>query len=144
MAINIIRVTEEWQRAGVHYVRVCATNRPLQADIHQEFEQDTPDSRYILVLDDIYPVSTCRLRLTENHTARIERVATVPEYQSRHYGTTAIRAAEEWLKEQGVKKIYINSRTAVVGFYESLGYTPYPDQITGSGTFECILTAKEL
>lgn len=32
-----------------------------------------------------------------------------------------IREAEKWMKEQGVKKIYINSRTAAVQFYEKLG-----------------------
>ncbi len=32
----------------------------------------------------------------------------------------AITAAEEWFAERGVKKIFINSRTEAVGFYENL------------------------
>lgn len=144
MAVNIIRVTEEWQRAGVYYVRICASNKPLRADLKREFCEDTPDTMYILVLEDIYPVSTCRLHVTDEHTAHIERVATVPEYQGKHYGAKAIMAAEEWLKEMGITKIFINSRTAVVGFYKALGYEPHPDQIIGSGTFECIMTTKDL
>lgn len=51
---------------------------------------------------------------------------------------------EEWFAERGVKKIFINSRTEAVGFYEKLGYVADPKQITGIGAFQCIMTEKQL
>ena len=56
----------------------------------------------------------------------------------------AITAAEDWFAERGVKKIFINSRTEAVGFYEKLGYVADPKQITGTGAFQCIMTEKQL
>lgn len=82
-------------------------------------------------------------QLDEN-TGKIERVATLKEYRGQHYGAAAITAAEEWFAERGVKKIFINSRTEAVGFYEKLGYVADPKQITGTGAFQCIMTEKQL
>lgn len=66
------------------------------------------------------------------------------KYRGQHYGAAAITAAEEWFAERGVKKIFINSRTEAVGFYEKLGYVADPKQITGTGAFQCIMTEKQL
>lgn len=52
--------------------------------------------------------------------------------------------AENWMREKGVTKIYINSRKAALGFYEKLGYTADFSQVSGSGEFECVMTEKEL
>lgn len=52
--------------------------------------------------------------------------------------------AENWMREKGVTKIYINSRKAALGFYEKLGYTANFSQVSGSGEFECVMTEKEL
>lgn len=91
-------------------------------------------------------------KLTQDHSyvqklvkeGKIERVATLKEYRGQHYGAAAITAAEEWFAERGVKKIFINSRTEAVGFYEKLGYVADPKQITGIGAFQCIMTEKQL
>ena len=74
-------------------------------------------------MDGIYPVSTCRLHYLDEHTGKIERVATLESYRGKHYGQAGIIEAENWMREKGVTKIYINSRKAALGFYEKLGYT---------------------
>ena len=142
--MEVIRATEEWQRAGVHYVRAAAMIREFGVDLAGEFSEDTPSSSYVLVLEGREPVSTCRVRLISKDTGKIERVATVGEYRGKGYGRAAIEEAERWLKEQGAKEIFINSRTAVVGFYESLGYKADWNQVTGSGAFTCVMTEKRL
>lgn len=142
------RVTEDspvWQKAGVHFVRASASLKPLGATLEGEFGEDTPSSEYILVTaDDDFPASTCRLHILSEDTAKIERVATTPACQHKHFGSAAVKAAEKWLKERGIKRVVINARTAVVHFYETLGYKPDYTKITGSGTFECVLTEKDL
>ena len=112
--------------------------------LEMEFGEDKAGDEYILVLDGIHPVSTCRLHQLDENTGKIERVATLKEYRGQHYGAAAITAAEDWFAERGVKKISINSRTEAVGFYEKLGYVADPKQITGTGAFQCIMTEKQL
>ena len=59
--MKIIRVTKEFERAGAYYVRIHAMARkhkiPLDAEIDAK---DGENCNYILALDDIYPVATCR------------------------------------------------------------------------------------
>lgn len=142
--MKAVRVTEEWQRAGVHYVRTQAMCLGFQIPLEGEFSDDTPEDEYILVMDGIYPVSTCRLHYLDEHTGKIERVATLESYRGKHYGQAGIIEAENWMREKGVTKIYINSRKAALGFYEKLGYTADFSQVSGSGAFECVMTEKEL
>lgn len=142
--IRDTEVTEEWQRAGVHYVRTQAMCLGFKIPLEGEFSDDTPEDEYILVMDGIYPVSTCRLHYLDEHTGKIERVATLESYRGKHYGQAGIIEAENWMREKGVTKIYINSRKAALGFYEKLGYTADFSQVSGSGEFECVMTEKEL
>ena len=58
--MKAVRVTEEWQRAGVHYVRTQAMCLGFKIPLEGEFSDDTPEDEYILVMDGIYPVSTCK------------------------------------------------------------------------------------
>ena len=117
--MKAVRVTEEWQRAGVHYVRTQAMCLGFKIPLEGEFSDDTPEDEYI-------------------------RVATLESYRGKHYGQAGIIEAENWMREKGVTKIYINSRKAALGFYEKLGYTADFSQVSGSGEFECVMTEKEL
>ena len=64
--MKAVRVTEEWQRAGVHYVRTQAMCLGFKIPLEGEFSDDTPEDEYILVMDGIYPVSTCRLHYLDD------------------------------------------------------------------------------
>ena len=69
--MKAVRVTEEWQRAGVHYVRTQAMCLGFKIPLEGEFSDDTPEDEYILVMDGIYPVSTCRLHYLDEHTGKL-------------------------------------------------------------------------
>ncbi len=148
--MKVIRVTEEWQRAGVHYVRTEGMVKDFSLTLEGEFEADTPESLYVLALAENLPVSTCRLKIVDASgesgelVGKIERVATIPDYRSKGIGSLVIDEAEKWLKEMGAKKVLINSRKAAVRFYEKLGYKPDWNKTSGSGLFECVETEKIL
>lgn len=127
--MKVYRALEEWQRAGVHYVRTEAMVLGFNLDLDKEFADDSPESEYILVTDDDgKPLSTNRIHyLPERGFAKIERVATVSTARKTGAGRAGIEAAEEWIAEKGYKKVVITSREAAVGFYEKLGYKVRPD-----------------
>ena len=59
--MDIIRVTKECERAGAYYVRIAAMMRKYQIPLDAEIDShDGEKCHYILALDDIYPVATCR------------------------------------------------------------------------------------
>jgi GNAT superfamily N-acetyltransferase len=148
MEIKTIRITEasqEWQRAGVHFVRAKTMVEGFEKiTLKKEFEGDSPNSEYILALDGKHPVGTCRLSLICEDEAKIERVCVLPEYQGRGVGAKIIRAAENWLAEKGFAEITIMSREEVAGFYEALGYKADYGNVTEDEIFRQIYTHKTL
>ena len=95
--MEAVHATEEWQRAGVHYIRIQAMCVGFDIPLKYEFADDTKDSEYILVHENGFPVSTCRVRIDEENAGHIERVATLEEYRGKHYGALGIKAAEQLL-----------------------------------------------
>ena len=62
-SISILRATETWQQTGAYYVRIQAMAKKHHITLRQEFdEHDTPDTKYIVVTDNDFPIATARLR----------------------------------------------------------------------------------
>lgn len=143
--MDVVRVNELWQRAGVYYVRTEAMVKGFNIPLDKEFDQhDTPETQYVLILDGVFPVAACRLHRVDDNTAKIERVCVLENYRGKGTGKILIRAAEDWLKEMGVKKVIITSRDEAVGFYEKLGYKADWNKVVDTGIFVIVHTDKEI
>ena len=139
MDINVIRATKTWQQAGAYYVRIQGMARQHDITLRREFdEHDTPDTKYIVLTDDEFPVATCRLYQIDEETAMIGRVVVLPEYRGKGLGKHVMAEAEKWLLEMGYTKAVVESRDVAVGFYERIGYETVDDKILHGVTFDCI------
>ena len=135
---TVIRATETWQRAGAYSVRVQGMNRQHHISLQEEFdEHDGNKSKYIVLLDDTYPVATCRFFEFENKSVLLGRVVVLPEYRGQHLGSMVIKEAEKWIAELGYSEIRIDSRVEAVGFYEKLGYKLIDNEVIKSWSFDC-------
>ena len=142
---NAIRAIETWQRAGAYFVRIQGMNRQYHIALQDEFdEHDGNESKYIVLLDDEYPVATCRFYELDNSTVLVGRVVVLPEYRGQHLGSRVIKEAEKWIKELGYNQIRIDSRVEAVGFYEKLGYSRMDDEVIKSWSFDCKRMIKAL
>ena len=143
--MEIVRATEEYQRAGAYYVRIQAMARQHHIPLPEEFDAiDGPGCRYIVVLDDGFPVATCRWFETAPGEVEIGRVVVLPDYRGQHLGELVMREAEQWIRECGYRRIVLSSRVGVEGFYEKLGYGYNPAREAHSGTFSCVYMEKLL
>ena len=141
--MEILRATEEWQRAGAYSVRIEGMNRQHHISLREEFDDhDRDGTKYIVLLDDGYPVATSRFYEESSETVIIGRVVVLPDYRGRRLGELVVTEAEKWAFELGYKKIIVDSRLEAVGFYEKLGYSRCNDEIIRSGNFECIRMKK--
>ena len=70
--MEAVHATEEWQRAGVHYIRIQAMCVGFDIPLKYEFADDTKDSEYILVHENGFPVSTCRAYRACCHIGRVQ------------------------------------------------------------------------
>lgn len=163
MNLQIIRAAETWQQAGAYYVRIQAMAKQYHITLREEFdEHDTPDAKYIVILDDDFPVATCRLyeycpddiSASEDPSSdrtdstapamMLGRVVVLPEYRGKGLGRMAVSEAEKWARELGYEKAVLESRDVAVGFYEKLGYKADPNRIIHGNTFTCIYMEKPL
>ncbi|MDR1629517.1 MAG: GNAT family N-acetyltransferase [Oscillospiraceae bacterium] len=141
--INVIEVKEPWHRAGVYYVRTEGMVKGFDIPMNVEFADDDDTKEYSLLLIDGFPTATCRVRLLDAQTGKIERVCVLESERGKDIGKRLITETERRLKERGVKKIVIYSRDAVVGFYEKLGYAADWSN-TKDGFFKEVYTEKVL
>ncbi len=143
--LEVIRAEEEWQRAGAYSVRIQGMNRQHHIPLRDEFdEHDGNGTKYIVILDDGYPIATCRFYEISPDSVSLGRVVVLPEYRGKNIGRMAVEQAEIWIQECGYKKIEIDSRTVAVKFYEKLGFSVVDDKIISGGTFDCIKMGKVL
>ena len=142
---KVLRAEETWQRAGAYSVRVQGMNRQHHISLREEFdEHDGDESKYIVLLDDTYPVATCRFYELDQRSVLVGRVVVLPEYRGQHLGSTVINEAEKWIAELGYANIRIDSRVEAVGFYEKLGYTVADGTVIQSWKFDCIRMHKQI
>ena len=142
---EIMRAEAEWQRAGAYSVRIQGMNRQHHIPLREEFdEHDCEGTKYIVLLDEGYPIATCRFYENSADAVTLGRVVVLPEYRGQGLGRAAVGEAEKWIAECGYKEIRIDSRTVAVPFYEKLGYTVIDEGIVKSGSFDCIKMQKIL
>ncbi|MBP3871614.1 MAG: GNAT family N-acetyltransferase [Faecalicoccus sp.] len=145
MNIQVIRASKTWQQAGAYYVRIQGMARQHGITLEREFdEHDTPDTKYIVLLDDNFPVATCRFYPLDDESAMIGRVVVLPEYRGKRLGQRVINEMEAWLSELGYRKAVIESRDVAVDFYKKLGYVITDPTIIHGDTFDCIRMEKAL
>ena len=106
MDFKVLRATEEWQRAGAYSVRIQGMNRQHHISLRDEFdEHDCDGTKYIVLLDDEYPIATCRFYEIDTNTATIGRVVVLPEYRGKKLGSKVICEAEKWIANAATKKL---------------------------------------
>ncbi|MDF2934919.1 MAG: hypothetical protein K0Q90_292 [Paenibacillaceae bacterium] len=126
--MEVIRVTENWQRAAVYWLRIQVFVEGQSIPLEMEFDaRDGDGTRYVLIMEDHRPIATARLYTDDDGAARIGRVGVAAGSRGLGVGRRVIEEAEAWARELGIRRIIITSQKHAVGFYERLGYSVNPD-----------------
>ena len=143
--MEIIRATKTAHQAGAYYVRIQAMARKHQIPLDVEFdEHDTPDTKYIVAVDNYLPIATCRLYAIDDAKVMLGRIVVLPEYRHQGIGTLVVREAETWARELGFTTAVVESRDNKIPFYESMGYVADMERKIEGETFTCFRMEKNL
>ena len=143
--MDILRATTTAARAGAYYVRIQAMARKHQIPLDVEFdEHDTPDTKYIVAVDNYLPIATCRLYPEDDDRMMLGRIVVLPEYRHQGIGTLVVREAETWARELGFTTAVVESRDNKIPFYESMGFVADMERKIEGETFTCFRMEKFL
>ena len=142
--LAILRATETWQQAGAYYVRIQAMAKKHRLTLRQEFdEHDGPETKYIVVTEDSFPIATARMYEIDKTSVMIGRVVVLPEYRRQGIGTMVVNACEEWAAELNCTKAVVESRENKIAFYMQMDYEIVGEPVDGN-TFRCVRMEKAL
>jgi len=140
--MNIIRATETWHTAAVHYLRIQIA-LDLGITLADEIDEKPGDAcDYLLIMEGETPVAAGRLRQFQGQ-AKFERICVAPHFQGRGTGSLLIREMEKWAAERGFRQVLITSKWEVRNFYLQLGYKMEGEKVEG-GLFSLIHVTKTL
>lgn len=99
-------------------------------NVAPEIERDGRDDvcTHVLVFVDDEPAGTARLRVTEEGTAKAERVAVRPKFQRRGLGHRVMDVLESEARRLGHGELLLGAQSYIVPFYEQRGYVAYGDE----------------
>ena len=142
--LRVFRGTETWLRAGAFYVRVQAMAKKHHIPLPREFdEHDGPDTKYVLVTDEDFPIATARMYPLDKRSMMIGRVVVLPEYRRQGIGTMLVSECEAWAEDLYFSKTVVESRDSKVAFYQEMGYEIRGEAVQGD-TFRCVRMEKDL
>ena len=111
-----------WTACGL----VVSYNDP-NADI--DFAAGKPNSDILVGLTPDGSLAATAMVGHDGHRGWLYYVAVDPALRGRGFGRCMVRAGEDWLRAQGVRKALLlirETNTAVRGFYEQAGWTTIP------------------
>ena len=145
MMLEVVRATETWQQAGAYFVRIQGMAKQHGITLRREFDDhDTPDTKYIVLLDNNFPVATCRIYQIDSKSVMIGRVVVLPEYRGKGLGKRVVEEAELWIRELGYVISVVESRDVTIDFYKNLDYIVTDNTVIHGDTFDCIRMEKKL
>lgn len=89
----------------------------------EEFDGNDFSGSHLLAYLGDEPVGCLRIRYFAEFT-KLERVAVRDEFRNRHVGVEIVRAAIEFCRAKGYRRVYAQAQTRHLGFYERLGFRP--------------------
>lgn len=125
-----VRAFVEADRAAVLALwEACGLTRPWNPPEGDLDRALAGPSSTILVAEDSANVVGSVMVGDDGHRGWVYYLSAQPERRHAGIGRTLMTAAEDWLRARGVRKLELMARdtnTAVLGFYEQLGYVREP------------------
>lgn len=111
-----------WQCAGLHSIR------PVGRDSRSEFEKQLARGQIAIGLEESGQLIGVVLATHDTRKGWINRLAIDPNFRRKGYGEQLVRAAEEALREAGMKLIAAfieDGNDASLALFEKLGYAAH-------------------
>ncbi|UIE36338.1 GNAT family N-acetyltransferase [Leptodesmis sichuanensis] len=108
----------------VYKIRYLVFQIEQGVDPTLEFDGKDERAHHLIAFLGEKAVGTARIRFLEDQTAKVERVAVLPEVRGQGIGRKLMDYIEAFLVERQVTEVYMHAQEPVREFYQKLGYVP--------------------
>ncbi|MFW2372643.1 MAG: GNAT family N-acetyltransferase [Gammaproteobacteria bacterium] len=142
---SIIHTSWQQHQAEIRNIRLKVFVEEQQVPIELEWEGNDDDYHYVLALDNKnQAIATGRIG-ADGH---IGRMAVLKPWRHKGVGSTMLEALLEYAQQQNIDRIFLNSQSSAIPFYEKQGFQIISEEFMDAGiphkTMEkCITKAHE-
>jgi len=129
MNIHIQHWIDEWQSdplliSLINLRRTVFVMEQL-CPIEDEPDANDPNALHVCAVVDGSVIGCARILTADQSVAKIGRVAVSRDARKAGVGASVMRAAIEHIHTLGYRKVYLESQTHAIPFYERLGFVAY-------------------
>lgn len=133
LEIRRAKTKEDYARCIQIRTQVFVIDQGVPAD--REVDTNENDSIHILVLKDSQAIGAGRWRISDQDTAKIERMAILESARGQKIGAQMLEFILEDIKQsEKAQKIILGSQDHAIPFYERYGFTVFGEGYMDGGT----------
>ncbi len=117
----------------VYKIRYLVFQIEQGVDPTLEFDGKDEYANHLIAFLDEKAVGTARIRFLEDQTAKVERVAVLPEVRGQGIGRKLMDYIETFLADRQVTEVYMHAQEPVREFYQNLGFVPEGKEFEEAG-----------
>ena len=107
-----------------------------------EFDGLDQAATHFLACDGDRAIGTARVRFLDGHTAKLERLAVLPNFRKHGVGRKIVETALEFLAGKNITDLRIHAQISVVAFYQKLGFVTEGEAFEEAGILHIKMNYK--
>jgi ribosomal protein S18 acetylase RimI-like enzyme len=133
--VDIVTLDQHAADDAVALWQACGLTRPWN-DPYADFTRavEGPSSAVLGTYDEGGALVGTAMVGVDGHRGWVYYVASAPDHRGEGIGHALMATAERWIESRGMPKVHVmvrRSNTAVVGFYDALGYEEQDTMVLG-------------
>ncbi len=120
-------------RAAISMIRSTVFQIEQGVDAALEFDGLDDRAVHFLAYLNTQPVGTLRIRLIDQTTAKLERLAVLSQFRKYGIGKKLMETALEFLSNKEISDVRIHAQEAVKEFYQKLGFVAEGERFEEAG-----------
>jgi len=99
----------------------------------EEIDDLDAEALHVLALSDDHPVGTGRLLVHDDSTAKVGRMAVLPEFRGQGVGSAILEALLVMARQRGFQTVRLAAQMHAIPFYERFGFTAQGEVFLDAG-----------
>ena len=131
--LQIKQVTYQTEKADIRHIRTKVFQEEQGVAAELEFDGWDDSVVHLLAYFNGQAIATTRIRNIDDSTAKIERLAVLPEYRRRGVGKQLMETALKTIAPSQKSQVVVHAKEYATPLYQQLGFVVVGDRFSEAG-----------